>query len=124
MEKFDSRVDEGILLGYSSRCKAYQCYNKSLGIFLESANVKVDEEGHQKVKAHVQTEEPCFKEEEEGEENEQEESKHQDRKTPSRFVGKNHSEYLILGDKDMGVQTRIRVANAPEHANFSLLYKI
>jgi hypothetical protein len=122
--KFDSRTNECIFLGYALRIKGYRCYNKKLGKIIESANVKLDEARHQKVKAHVQTEEPCFKEEEEGEENEQEESKHQNRKTPSRFVGKNHSEYLILGDKDMGVQTRIRLANAPEHANFSLLYKI
>jgi len=25
--KFDSRVDEGIFLGYSTRIKAYKCYN-------------------------------------------------------------------------------------------------
>jgi hypothetical protein len=28
--KFDSRSDEGILLGYSSRSKGYKCYNKRL----------------------------------------------------------------------------------------------
>jgi hypothetical protein len=33
-------------------------------------------------------------------------------------------ENLILGDKDMGVQTRKRLASAPEYANFSLLSKI
>jgi hypothetical protein len=63
--KFDSRADEGIFLGYSSRSKAYRCYNKALGKIIESANVKVDEAGHQKVKSHVQTEEPSCKEEEE-----------------------------------------------------------
>ena len=26
--KFDSRIDEGIFLGYSSTKKAYRCYNK------------------------------------------------------------------------------------------------
>jgi hypothetical protein len=94
--KLDSRADEGIFLGYSSRSKAYGCYNKALGKIIESANVKVDEAGHQKVKAHVQTKELRCKEEEE-------ESKCQYTKTPSRFVRKNHSEKIILGDKDMVV---------------------
>jgi hypothetical protein len=53
--KFDSRADEGIFMGYSSRNKAYRCYNKALGKIIESTNVKVDEAGHHKVKAHVQT---------------------------------------------------------------------
>jgi hypothetical protein len=44
--KFDSRVDEGIFLGYSSRTKAYQCYNKALGKIIESVNVEVDKTGH------------------------------------------------------------------------------
>ena len=29
LEKFESRVDEGIFLGYSSRSKDYRCYNKT-----------------------------------------------------------------------------------------------
>jgi hypothetical protein len=63
--KFDSRVDEGIFLGYSSRSKAYRCYNTTLCKIVESANVKVDEAGHQKVRAqvNVQTYEPRCKEE-------------------------------------------------------------
>jgi hypothetical protein len=41
--KFDSRDDEGILLGYSFRSKGYKCYNKSLCNIIESIDVKVDE---------------------------------------------------------------------------------
>ena len=41
--KFDSRVDEGILLGYSSKSKAYKCYNLRLNKIVESLNVKVDD---------------------------------------------------------------------------------
>lgn len=41
--KFDSRVDEGILLGYSSKSKAYKCYNLRLNNIVESINVKVDD---------------------------------------------------------------------------------
>ena len=41
--KFEPRVDEGILLGYSSRSKGYKCYNKRLGKIVESIDVVVDE---------------------------------------------------------------------------------
>jgi hypothetical protein len=42
--KFDSRFDEGILLGYFSRIKGYKCYNKRLHKIVESiVDVKVDE---------------------------------------------------------------------------------
>ena len=41
--KFDSRVDEGILVGYSCKRKAYKCYNLRLNKIVESINVKVDE---------------------------------------------------------------------------------
>jgi predicted GNAT family acetyltransferase len=101
LEKIDSKVDEGIFLSYSSRRKAYQCYNKTLRKIVESVNVKVDEARHEKVKAHVQTEESSHKEE--GEENEEEQIEHQNTKTPSRFSQKNHSKNQILGDKGMGV---------------------
>ena len=41
--KFDSRVDEGIFVGYSSKRKAYKCYNLRLGKVVETINVKIDE---------------------------------------------------------------------------------
>ena len=41
--KVDSRVDEGIFVGYSSKRKAYKCYNLRLGKIVETINVKVDE---------------------------------------------------------------------------------
>ena len=43
LEKFDSRTDEGIFLGYSSTKKAYRCYNKRLHKIVESVDVKVDD---------------------------------------------------------------------------------
>jgi hypothetical protein len=45
MGKFDSHVDKGILLGYSSTRKAYKCYNLRLNKVVESINVTIDETG-------------------------------------------------------------------------------
>jgi hypothetical protein len=45
MGKFDSRVDKGILVGYSSTRKKYKCYNLRLNKFVESINVTIDEIG-------------------------------------------------------------------------------
>ena len=42
--KFDSRSDEGAFLGYSTRSKAYKCYNLSLKMMVEIPYVKVDGE--------------------------------------------------------------------------------
>lgn len=41
--KFDARADEGIFLGYSSKSKAYKCFNKRLHKIVESVNVKIHE---------------------------------------------------------------------------------
>ena len=43
MGKFDSHVDKGILVGYSSTRKAYKCYNLRLNKVVESINVTIDE---------------------------------------------------------------------------------
>jgi hypothetical protein len=45
MGKFDSRVDKGVLVGYSSIRKAYKCYNMRLNKVVESINVTIDETG-------------------------------------------------------------------------------
>jgi hypothetical protein len=45
MGKFDSHVDKGILVGYSSIRKAYKCYNLRLNKVLENINVTIDEIG-------------------------------------------------------------------------------
>jgi hypothetical protein len=42
MGNFDSRVDKGILFGYSSTRKAYKCYNLRLNKVAESINVTID----------------------------------------------------------------------------------
>jgi hypothetical protein len=48
MGKFDSRVDKGVLVGYSSIRKAYKCYNLRLNKFVERINETNDEtSGHE-----------------------------------------------------------------------------
>ncbi len=46
--KFDSKIDEGILLGYSSKSKAYKCFNLRLNKIVESINVKIDDSPQKK----------------------------------------------------------------------------
>jgi hypothetical protein len=43
MGKFHSRVDKGILFGYSSTRKTYKCYNLRLNKVVESISVTIDE---------------------------------------------------------------------------------
>ena len=43
--KFESRVDEGIFVGYSRKIKAYKCYNLRQKQILESINFTFDEDG-------------------------------------------------------------------------------
>jgi hypothetical protein len=50
MGKFDSRVDKGVLVGYSSTRKAYNCYNLRLNKVVESINVTIDETCRQQLK--------------------------------------------------------------------------
>jgi hypothetical protein len=50
MGKFDSRMDKGVIFGYSSTRKAYKCYNLRLNKVVESINVTIDETGRQELK--------------------------------------------------------------------------
>ena len=43
--KFESRVDEGIFVGYSRKRKAYKCYNLRRKQIVESINVTLDKYG-------------------------------------------------------------------------------
>jgi hypothetical protein len=66
MGKFDSRVDKGILVGYSITRKAYKCYNLRLNKVVESINVTIDEIGIPKSKKEEnQSMEQLFEEEDE-----------------------------------------------------------
>jgi hypothetical protein len=50
MGKFDSPVDKGALVGYSSTRKAYKCYNLILNKVVERINIKIDETSRQELK--------------------------------------------------------------------------
>jgi hypothetical protein len=68
MRKFDSRVDKGILVGYSSTRKAYKCYNLRLNKVVEIINVTIDEIGRPESKEEEnKSMEQLFKEEDEKE---------------------------------------------------------
>jgi hypothetical protein len=68
MGKFDSCVDKGILVGYSSTRKAYKCYNLILNKVVESINVTIDEIDRPKSKKEEnKSMEQLFEEEEKDE---------------------------------------------------------
>ena len=67
IKKIDSRVDEGIFIGYSSKRKAYKCYNLRLGKVVETINVKINESNSsikEQEDSDTQEEEEIIKEEE------------------------------------------------------------
>jgi hypothetical protein len=67
MGKFDSRVDKGVLVGYSSTRKAYKCYNLRLNKVVESINVTIDETGGRELKEEEnESMEQLYEEEVEG----------------------------------------------------------
>jgi hypothetical protein len=100
MGKLDSRVDKGVLVGYSSTRKSYKCYNLRLNKVVESINVTIDETGRQELKEEEnESMEQLYEEETEDEkegENEEDPTKEEEQvqqvppKTPSRRVQKNH----------------------------------
>jgi hypothetical protein len=74
MGKFDSRVDKGILVGYSSTRKAYKCYNIILNKVVESINITIDETYRpESKKEENKSMEQAFEEDDEKEEEEEDE---------------------------------------------------
>ena len=47
MGTFESCVDNGVLVGYSSIRKAYKCYNTILNKVVERINVTIDKQAYQ-----------------------------------------------------------------------------
>ena len=50
MGNFESHMDKGVLVGYSSTRKAYKCYNLRLNKIVESINVTINETCRQELK--------------------------------------------------------------------------
>jgi hypothetical protein len=133
MGKFDSHVDKGILVGYSSIRKAYKCYNLRLNKVVESINVTIDETRRPESKEEENKSiEQLFEEEAEDEVEEEDEenpieTKEQviqvSPKTPSKQVQKNHPSDQIIGNKDAGVETRRKIYS-PEQTHLTLLSTI
>jgi hypothetical protein len=131
MGKFDSRVDKGVLVGYSSTRKSYKCYNLILNKVVESINVTIDETGRPESKEEEnESMEQLFEEEAEDEKEVEEEYEENSKeaeeqvqqvppKTPSRRVQKNHPSDQIIGNKDVGVETRRRI-HSPEQTHLEL----
>ena len=55
LDKFDSKSDEAIFIGYSSRSKAYRVYNKRTLIIEESLHISFDENKNQTI--HIENDE-------------------------------------------------------------------
>jgi hypothetical protein len=128
MGNFDSRVEKGVLVGYSSTRKACKCYNLRLNKVVESINVTIDETDRPESKEEEnKSMEQLFKEEEaEDEENpiETEEQVQQvSPKTPRKRGQKNHPSDQIIGNKVAGVETR-RNIHSPEQTHLALLSTI
>jgi hypothetical protein len=134
MGKFDSRVDKGVLVGYSSTRKEYKCYNLRLNKVMKSTNVTIDEIGRPESKEEeIESMEQLFEEEEEEDEVE-EEYEHNPKeteekvqqvspKTPRKRVQKNHPSDQIIGNKDAEVETRRKI-HSLEQTHLALLSTI
>jgi hypothetical protein len=137
MGKFDSRVDKGVLVGYSSTRKAYKCYNLRLNKIVENINVTINETSRLESKEEEnesmeQTSEEESEDEKEVEEEDEDEDKPTETKeqvqqvspkTPSKWVQKNHPSDQIIGNKDVGVESRRRICS-PEQTHLALLSTI
>jgi hypothetical protein len=67
-------VEKGILIAYSSKRKAYKCYNLRLNRVVESINITIDETGRpESKKEENKSMEQLFEEEDEKEEEEEDE---------------------------------------------------
>jgi hypothetical protein len=134
MRKFDSHVDKGVLVSYSSTRKAYNCYNLRLKKVVERINVTMDETGIPKSKEEEnKSMEQIFEEEEAEDEVEEEDEENPieteeqvqqvSPNTPRKRVQKNHPSNHIIGNKDVGVETRIKI-HSLEQTHVALLSTI
>jgi hypothetical protein len=129
MRNFDSRVDKGVLVGYSNTRKEYKCYNLILNKVVESINVIIDEIGRQELKKEEnesmkQLYEEETKDEKEGEDEEdmteiEEQVQQVTPKSLSKRVQKTHPSNQIIENKEARVETRRRICS-PEQMHLAL----
>ena len=119
--KLEPRADEGILLGYSPHNKAYKCYNKRLGRIFDNIDVVIDEEGNipRQVNYENIEEDEDYPSNQTHDEEEPQEAPEEhiriEEKTPSRYIQRNHPESQILGQKEVGIQTRRTIEEASSY---------
>lgn len=143
--KFDARSDEGIFLGYSTKSKAYRCFNLRLKKIIESAHVKIDEKFMVQERYHDYSpmieEEPkpsttetvveemfdsinlLFNDLETSEEETQKEDESVSPKIP-KFTSRYHSKNDIIGDQSGKVITRSQAKNLASNEVVCLLSQI
>jgi hypothetical protein len=99
LAKFDSQVDKGILVGYSSKRKSYKCFSPRLNRIVEIMNVTIDEtnawkgkEGRKdsEEKDNVEDIKEEVEEEEQPEEEQEKDEQQIPPKTPIQRVQKIH----------------------------------
>ena len=135
LEKFDSKFDIGIFLGYSNSSKAYRVYNKRTLFVKKSMHVTFDEsnpssaekvvvddaneELHEDSSKDNQNDAPLRNQEEQHEETNVEKNKGISQSLPNewRYVS-SHLKDLILGDPSRGVTNISSFRNTCEHAAF------
>ena len=128
MGKLESRIDDGVLVGYSCSRKAYKCYNFRLRKIVEAIYVTFDESAFLKSKTkqkEFETHDIFDKHmsDDGGDEIEEVKADDNDRstcddeqcsspsknaistKSPSNQIQKNHPKELIIGDINSGVKT-------------------
>ena len=116
LDKFDSKSDESIFLGYSSRSKAYRIFNKRTSCIEESLHIAFDENCEQVIPPS-EGEEVILQEEPLLESTSQE-------NVPLQPVWKevpNHPHEQVIGEIKSGVQTRRQLQYI---ANIAFISKI
>lgn len=119
--KFEDRSDEGIFLGYSTKSKAYKCFNQRLEKIVESIDVRIDENWQvlkENFPSYEETNEEVESKIEEESIDDSDKESVEESKDHEKFksMKKDHPKIQIIGDPTIGVQTRKKT--------FSLLSKI
>ena len=105
LDKFDSKSDEAIFIGYSSRSKAYRVYNKRTLIIEESLHISFDENKNQTI--HIENDDEL--------QNTENTTKTTNNTTKNENLTKSwqyatsHPKDLIIGEVSKGILTRSKV---------------